>query len=202
MFRGERQKENAMRKVIVQEYMSLDGVMEDPGGAEGFEHGGWTVPYWNDEIGQVQQDELFASDALLLGRVTYQGFAAAWPSMTDEAGFADRMNGLPKFVASTTLQEPLAWNNSRLITGDVAEEVAKLKQQPGQDILIYGSGELVRRLGQHDLIDEYRLLVYPVALGSGKQLFRDGSKISLRPVETRALGSGVVLLSYQPERKA
>jgi dihydrofolate reductase len=176
--------------------------MEDPGGAEGFAHGGWTVPYWDDAIAQVQQAELFASDALLLGRVTYQGFAAAWPSMTDAGEFGDRMNGLPKYVASTTLQEPLAWNNSRLITGDVADEVAKLKQQPGQDILIYGSGTLVRRLGQHDLIDEYRLLVYPVVLGSGKQLFRDGSRMPLRPVETRALNSGVVLLTYQPDRQA
>jgi dihydrofolate reductase len=185
-----------MRKVIVSEFVTLDGVMEDPGGAEKFEHGGWTMPYWHDEIGKVKFDELFASDALLLGRVTYQGFAAAWPGRTDEAGFADRMNSLPKYVVSTTLEE-VAWNNSRLIKGNVAEEVSKLKQQPGQDILIAGSGVLVRTLMQHDLIDAYRLLVYPVVLGSGKRLFRDGSKTTLRLVETKAFPSGVVLLEYQ-----
>ena len=190
-----------MRKVIVSEFVTLDGVMEDPGGAEKFERGGWTMPYWNEEIGKVKFDELFASDALLLGRVTYQGFAAAWPSMTDEAGFADRMNSLPKFVVSTTL-EKVEWNNSRLIKGNVAEEVSKLKQQPGQDILIAGSGELVHTLMQHDLIDEYRLLVYPVVLGSGKRLFKDGSKTTLRLIETKTFRSGVVLLSYRPaERK-
>ena len=189
-----------MRKVIVSEFVTLDGVMEDPGGAEKFEHGGWTMPYWSEEIGKVKFDELFASDALLLGRVTYQGFAAAWPSMTDEAGFADRMNSLPKYVVSKTLEE-VKWNNSRLIQGNVAEEVAKLKQQPGQDILIAGSGKLVQTLMQHDLIDDYRLLVYPVVLGSGKRLFQDGSKTTLRLVETKAFRSGVVLLHYQPANK-
>src|SRR5437868_9157557 len=147
-----------MRKVVVSMSLSVDGVMEDPGGAEKFEHGGWTIPYWDDEIGKFKFEELFASDALLLGRVTYQGFAAAWPSQADEAGFADRMNSLPKYVVSTTLEE-LEWNNSRLIKGNVAEEVAKLKQQPGQAILIAGSATLIHTLMQHDLIDEYRLLV-------------------------------------------
>jgi dihydrofolate reductase len=186
-----------MRKVIVSEFVTLDGVMEDPGGAEKFEHGGWTMPYWSEEIGKVKFDELFASDALLLGRVTYQGFAKAWPTMKDEAGFADRMNSLPKYVVSTTLQE-VEWNNSRLIKGNVAEEVSKLKQQPGQDILIAGSGKLVQTLMQHDLIDDYRLLVYPVVLGSGKRLFQNGGKTTLRLVETRTFRSGVVLLHYQP----
>jgi dihydrofolate reductase len=185
-----------MRKVIVSEYVSLDGVMEDPGGAEQFEHGGWTIPYWNDEIAKFQFDGLFASDALLLGRATYQEFAKAWPSQTDEAGFADRMNSLPKYVVSTTL-EAMEWNNSRLIKGNIAEEVAKLKQQPGQDILIYGSGELVRTLMHHDLIDEYRLLVYPVVLGSGKRLFQDASKTTLSRVDTQTFSSGVVLLTYR-----
>ncbi len=190
-----------MRKVVVLEYVSLDGVMEDPGGAEQFEHGGWTIPYWNDEIAKFQSDGLFASDALLLGRATYQEFAKAWPSMTDEAGFADRMNSLPKYVVSTTL-EAVEWNNSRLIKGNVAEEVARLKQQPGQDILIYGSGELIHTLMQHDLIDEYRLLVYPVVLGSGKRLFRDGSTTTLKLVETQMFSSGVVALTYQPAQGA
>ena len=191
-----------MRKVIVSEYVSLDGVMEDPGGAEKFEHGGWTIPYWNDEIAKFKFDELFASDALLLGRVTYQGFAAAWPSMTDEAGFADRMNSLPKYVVSTTLEEPLAWNNSRLIKGNIAEEVARLKQESGQDVLVFGSGTLAQTLHQYNLIDQYNLLVYPVVLGSGKRLFGDRSNVALKLVETKTFSSGVVLLAYrsaQPE---
>jgi dihydrofolate reductase len=196
-----RTTEVPMRKVIVSEYVSLDGVMEDPGGAEEFEHGGWHNPFFVEEIGKYKFDELFASDALLLGRVTYQGFAAAWPSMTDEAGFADRMNSLPKFVVSTTLEEPLEWNNSRLIKGDVAEEVSKLKQEPGQDILIYGSGDLVHTLMQHDLIDEYRLMFFPVVLGSGKRLFKDGINTTLSLVETKTFSSGVVVLSYQPAAK-
>lgn len=189
-----------MRKVIVSEFVSLDGVMEGPGRDDPFELAGWTMPYGNQEIGKLKFDELFASDALLLGRVTYQGFAAAWPSMKDEAGFADRMNSLPKYVVSTTLKK-VEWNNSRLIKGNIAEQVSKLKQQPGQDILIGGSGKLVHTLIQHDLIDEYRLLVYPVVLGSGKRLFKDGSNATLKLVETKTFSSGVVLLRYQPNRK-
>jgi len=189
-----------MRKVVVSEYVSLDGVMEDPGGAEKFEHGGWTRPYWSDEMGKAKFDELFASDTLLLGRVTYQGFAKAWPTMKDEAGFADRMNSIPKYVVSTTLKE-VEWNNARLIKGNIVEEISKLKQQPGQDILIAGSGVLVQTLMQHDLVDDYRLLVYPVVLGSGKRLFQNGGKTTLKLVETRAFPSGVVLLHYQPAGK-
>jgi dihydrofolate reductase len=185
-----------MRKVIVSEFVTLDGVMEDPGGAEKFEHGGWTMPFWGDDIGKVKLDELFASDALLLGRVTYQGFAAAWPSRTDEAGFADRMNSLPKFVVSTTLRDA-SWKNSRLIRGNIAQEVSTLKQQPGQDILVAGSGSLVRTLMQHELVDEFRLLVYPVVLGSGKRLFGDARNATLRLMETKIFSSGVVLLRYQ-----
>jgi dihydrofolate reductase len=188
------QRRTNMRKVIVSEYVSVDGVMEDPGGAEGFEHGGWTNPYWNDDIAKFKSDENFASDALLLGRVTYQAFAAAWPESADEG--ADRMNSLPKFVA-TRILEHLEWNATPL-KGDVVEEVARLKQQPGQDLLIYGSGELVHTLMQHNLIDEYRLLVYPVVLGSGKRLFRDGSATTLKLVETKPFSSGVVALIYQP----
>jgi len=181
-------------------FLTLDGVMEDPGGAEKFKHGGWTLPYWDEQIGKLKFDELFASDTLLLGRLTYQGFADAWPARTNEAGFADRMNRLPKCVVSTTLKE-VEWNNSRLIKGNIAEEISKLKQQPGQDILIAGSGELVRTLMKHDLIDEYRFLVYPVVLGSGKRLFKDGTNTTLRLVETKTFSSGVVLLHYQPDRK-
>jgi dihydrofolate reductase len=185
-----------MRKVIVSEFVSLDGVMEDPGGAEKTRHGGWSFQFFNDESARYKRDELFACDALLLGRVTYQGFAAAWPTMSDPQGFADRMNGLPKFVASTTLKQ-LDWNNSRLLEGDIAAAVGKLKQQPGQDILVAGSGTLVRTLMQHDLIDEYRLMVHPVVLGGGKRLFADGTdRKVLKLTETRAFASGVVVLSY------
>jgi dihydrofolate reductase len=180
-----------MRKVVLSMFVSLDGVMEEPA---------WTFPYWNDEIAKFKYDELFASDALLLGRVTYQGFAAAWPSRTDEQGFADRMNSLPKFVVSTTLKN-VEWNNSSLIKDNIAEEVTKLKQQPGQDILVFGSGTLVRALMQQNLIDQYHLLVYPILLGKGKRLFKGGSKAALKLVETKTFSSGVVALIYQPDKK-
>ena len=182
-----------MRKIIVSEFVTLDGVMEAPDK--------WQFPYWNDETGKFKVDELYASDALLLGRVTYQEFAESWPSIKDEDGFADRMNSMPKYVVSTTLKEPdLTWDNSRLIKGDLTLEISKLKQQPGQDILISGGAGLVHSLMQADLIDEYRLLVYPVVLGSGKRFFRDGSNATLKLVEARSFGSAV-LLSYQPDRK-
>ncbi len=190
-----------MRKIIVSEYVTLDGVMEDPGGGEKSEHGGWSFQFWNEEAAKYKFNELFASDALLLGRVTYQGFAKAWPSMKDEAGFADRMNSIPKYVVSTTL-EKVEWNNSTLIKGNIAEEVAKLKQQPGQDILVAGIAELVHTLMQDDLIDEYRLMIHPVVLGGGKRLFREGTdKKALRLTDTRTFSSGIVVLSYQPAAK-
>jgi dihydrofolate reductase len=181
-----------MREVVAAEFMSLDGVVENPA---------WTFRYWNDEIAMFKFDELFASDALLLGRVTYQGFAAAWPSRTDEEGYADRMNGLPKYVVSTTL-ETAEWNNSHLITENIAEAVSSLKRQSGQNILIFGSAKLIHTLMRHDLIDEYRLLVYPVVLGKGQRLFDDESKVDLKLVETKVFSSGVVALIYQPEREA
>jgi dihydrofolate reductase len=166
--------------------------------AEGSEEelGGWTAPYWNDELQQMQYDVLFASDALLLGRVTYQGFAASWPSITDEQGFADRMNSLPKYVASTTLTEPLEWN-ATLLLGDPVEEVRKLKQEPGQNILIYGSGELVRSLLPHGVIDDLRLMIHPVFLGSGKSLLDDVDHTALTLTDSRATAKGVVTLTYQ-----
>lgn len=190
-----------MRKVIVTEYVTLDGVMEDPAGTEGAGLGAWSFQFDRGPEGdKFKLDEALASEALLLGRVTYQGFAEAWPSRTDEVGFADKMNSMPKLVVSTTLEE-VEWNNSTLIKGNVAEEVSKLKQQPGGDMLIYGSRQLVNTLMQHDLIDEYRLMVFPVVLGSGKRLFRDGSKTTLRLIDTKTFSSGIVLLSYQPDRK-
>jgi len=189
-----------MRRLVVSEFVSLDGVMEDPGGAERSKHGGWSHQFWSEEAARFKFDELFASDALLLGRVTYQGFAKAWPSMKDDQGFADRMNGLPKFVVSTTLAE-VEWNNSRLVRGDVAEEVSNLKQQAGQDILVAGSGRLVDTLMRRDLVDEYRIMVHPVVLGGGKRLFGEGSdRKVLRLVKSKKFGSGVVLLFYQPAR--
>jgi len=191
-----------VRKVVVSTYVTLDGVMQDPGGTGEFEHRGWTMPFFNEEAGKYAHDQLFACDALLLGRRTYKEFAASWPTaawVEGEGDFAARMNGLPKFVASTTLAEPLEWNNSSLIKGDVAQEVARLKQQPGQDILMYASAGLMRTLMRHDLIDEYRIWLHPVVLGSGKRLFDDGTgKTDLRLAGTTTLSSGVVILSYQP----
>jgi dihydrofolate reductase len=189
-----------MRRIVVAEFLSLDGVMEGPGRDDPFELAGWTMPYGNQEIGKYKYDELFASDAHLLGRVTYQGFAVAWPSRTDEMGFADRMNSLPKYVVSTTL-EKVEWNNSHLIKKDVEEEVFKLKQQSGQDILVAGSATLCNTLMELNLVDEYHLLVYPVVLGKGKRLFKEGGKASLKLVETKSFSLGVVLLRYQPDRK-
>lgn len=189
-----------MRKIVVTEFISLDGIIEDPGGAESYKHGGWTRPYWSDEIGKVKFDEIMNIDTHLLGRVTYEGFAKAWPNAKDTGEFGERMNNLPKYVVSTTLQKA-EWNNSTIIRQNVAEEVAKLKQQPGQDILIAGSGTLIHSLIQHDLIDEYRLLIYPVVLGSGKRLFKEDDDVKLKLLETAAFSSGVVYVRYQPERK-
>ena len=160
--------ENATRRfgqVVAVEYLTLDGVAQDPGPSGDFEHRGWTVPYWNDELLKYQSDLLFASDALLLGRVTYEEFVAAWPLRSGDP-FIDRMNSLPKFVASKTLKGPLQWN-ATLLEGDVADEVAKLKQQSDQNLPIYGSGALIGTLMQRNLIDIYQLMLYPIVLGSG-----------------------------------
>jgi dihydrofolate reductase len=190
-----------VRKIVVTEFISLDGIFEDPGGAENYKHGGWTRAYWSDEIGKIKFAELMAADAHLLGRVTYEGFAKAWPNAKDTGEFGDRMNNLPKYVISTTLQKA-EWNNSTIIKENVPEAISKLKQQPGQDILVAGSGQLVRTLNQHGLVDEYHLLVYPVVLGSGKRFFKDeNDMLSLKLVEAKPVGSSVVYLVYQPERK-
>lgn len=179
-----------MRKIIVSEFLTLDGVMEAPEN--------WTFQFASDEQEKFKLDELLASDALLLGRVTYEAFATAWPGRSDEAGFADRMNNLPKYVVSTTLREA-AWNNSTLIRTNVREELAGLKEQPGQDILVYGSGELVHTLLQYGLADEYRLMVFPIVVGGGKRLFRDEVDTAvLQLVDTTTFSSGVVVLTYRP----
>ncbi len=179
-----------MRNVVVTEFLSLDGVMEEPA---------WTFKYWNDEIAKFKGEESAAGDALLLGRVTYQGFAAAWPESTD-AGAA-YFNSVRKYVVSRTLEEPLAWHNSTLIKGDIVAAITDLKQQAGKDIVVHGSATLVQTLMEHDLVDRYRLLVYPLVLGTGKRLFREGIPATLKLLESRAFSSGVVAVVYEPDRQ-
>jgi dihydrofolate reductase len=177
-----------LRKLVASEYVSIDGVMEEPGQ--------WSFPFFNEEAAKFKHDELFASDALLLGRVTYEGFAKAWPTMEGTGDFGERMNGLPKYVVSTTLAAA-EWNNSRLIKDNVVEEIAQLKQQPGMDILLAGSGQLLQTLMQYDLVDEYRLMLHPIVLGSGKRLFPEGSeRKKLQLIETKPFQSGIVILTY------
>jgi dihydrofolate reductase len=187
----------AVGRIVVTEFVSLDGVMEDPGGAENFKHGGWSFEIARGEEGdKFKLDEAFASEALLLGRVTYEGFAAAWPSRDGE--FADKFNSMPKYVVSSTLDEP-EWNNSTVLKGDVAEEVGKLGQEQDGDIVVHGSAQLVQTLVENDLVDEFRLMVYPVVLGSGKRLFGETSdKKPLRLVESKVVGDGVAILIYEP----
>lgn len=159
----------------------------------------WTFRYWNDDIARFKGEESSASDALLLGRVTYQGFAAAWPESNDEG--ADYFNNVRKYVVSRTLEEPLEWNNSALIKDNILEEITNLKQRDGQDITVHGSATLVQALMQHDLVDLYRLLVYPVVVGQGKRLFREGTPATLKLLESRSFSSGVVALVYEPDRQ-
>jgi dihydrofolate reductase len=184
-------------RIVVTEFVSLDGVMEDPGGAESFKYGGWTFEInRGDEGDKFKLDEAFSSEALLLGRVTYEGFAAAWPSREGE--FADKFNSMPKYVVSSSLGEP-EWNNSTVLKGDVTEEVAKLKQEQDGDIVVHGSARLAQTLIEHDLVDEFRLMVFPVVLGSGKRLFGETSdKKPLRLVDSKVVGDGVAILIYQP----
>ena len=179
-----------MRKVIVSTMVSLDAVMEDPQL--------WSFDFMNDEILKVAYDQLFASDILIMGRVTYEAFAEAWSSRAGADEFADRINSLPKYVASRTLSAPLDWN-STLIEGDPADFIAELKQQSGQDILQYGIGELTHTLLKRGLIDELRFLVYPVVVGSGERFFETIDKTTLKLLESRTFSTGVVALTYQPE---
>jgi dihydrofolate reductase len=181
-----------MRNIIVTEYLTLDGVFEEPG------H--WSFDYFNDEAMQYKRDELFSSDVQLLGRVTYEGFAKAWPTMPDTGDFGERMNGMPKYVVSTTLTHA-DWQNSTIINKNIVEEIKKLKEQPGQNILVAGSGKLVHTLMQHDLVDEYRFMVHPVVLGSGKRLFTEGTeKLKLTLVDSKPFKTGIVILHYHPDR--
>jgi len=190
-----------MRKIVVAEFVSLDNVMQAPGGAEedtegGFTHGGWTRPFWHDDIGAHFFQSISQSDALLVGRKTWQIHGGAFEPMADGDPFGDIMNNMPKYVVSTTLTTASAWRNSTLISGNIVEEIRALKDQPGKDIYVDGSSVLVHALAEQDLIDEYSLLVYPIVLGNGKKLFRDGSRTDLRLIESRPFPSGVVLMHY------
>ena len=186
-----------MGKIVVTEFMSLDGVVEDPGGAEDFKHSGWSFEISRgDEGDKFKLDETMSSEVLLLGRRTYEGFAKAWPAREGE--FADKFNTMPKYVVSSTLEKP-EWNNSTVLKGGVAEEVAKLKREHDGDILVHGSPQLVQALIEHDLVDELRLMVFPVVLGSGKRLFGETSdKKTLKLVDSKVVGEGVTILTYAP----
>lgn len=194
-------------KLIVGAFLSLDGVMQGPGGPDedregGFDLGGWLVPYADEDMGTFMVESITSTDAFLLGRKTYEIFAAHWPLVTDENDpIATSLNSKPKYVASRTLDKA-DWNNSTLLNGDAAEAVAELKRQPGGDLQVQGSGELAQTLMRHDLVDEYRLLVYPVVLGKGKRLFREGNvPAALRLVDTKTTGTGVAIHTYQSAGK-
>jgi dihydrofolate reductase len=192
-----------MGKVVVTEFITTDGVIEGPGGGEGYEHAGWSFTFNRGEDGdKFKYDELMASGAQLLGRVTYEGFAAAWPSMGEDK-FGGKMNSMPKYVVSTTLTDEAAdWENSTVIRGDLAEQISAVKEQVEGDILVAGSATLVRSLAQHDLVDEYRLMVFPIVLGTGKRLFgEDSPRTVLRLASYTPVGpDGVIVLTYEPVR--
>ncbi len=190
-----------MGRIVVTEFVSLDGVMEDPGGDGNFKHKGWTFKFNRGEAGdKFKLDETRDSEALLLGRVTYEGFAAAWPSRDGE--FADKLNSMPKYVVSSTLDKA-RWNNSTVLKGDVLHEVSKLKQRVGGNVVVHGSAQLVQTLLANDLVDELRLMVFPVVLGSGKRLFgatSDQKRMQL--VESKTVGDGIAILIYKPSPEA
>lgn len=186
-----------MGRIVVTEFISLDGVIEAPGGGEGFAHAGWTFEIPRGEEGdKFKLDEVMDAEAQLLGRVTFEGFAAAWPSM--QGPFADKFNSMPKYVVSSTLDSP-EWNNSTVLKGDVAEEVSKLRESLDGDVLVAGSGQLVQALLEHDLVDELRLMVFPVVLGQGKRLFGTTSdKKRLQLTDSKIVGEGIAILTYRP----
>jgi dihydrofolate reductase len=187
-----------MGKIVVTEFVSADGVMEAPGGGEDFKYAGWSFEIERgDEGNKFKLDETMASEALLLGRVTYEGFAAAWPDREDEAGFADKFNSMPKYVVSSTLTDP-EWNNSTVISGDLAEEIAKLKDQHDGDIVVHGSAQLVHWLLDNDLVDQLNLMVFPVVLGTGKRVFGETSdKKTLSLKDSQIVGDGVAIMVYE-----
>ena len=185
-----------MTKIIVTEFMSLDGVFEAPGpDGSGFKYEGWTFPFQSDEFGPFKMDELRATDILLLGRVTYEGFAKAWPKMSGDE-FSDKFNSMPKYVVSKTLKKA-EWNNSQIISDNVIEEIKKMKNQDGGNITVHGSGMLARFLIENNLVDEVTILLYPLVLGTGKQLFANIHKAGLKLIETKPFHGGIVVLKYQ-----
>ncbi len=191
-----------MRELIVAEFITLDGVIQAPGGADedtegGFQHGGWTQPYWHDDIGAHFFQAMAQADALLLGRKTWQIHGGAFEPMAAGDPFGNVMNSIRKYVVSTTLKSASAWRNSTLISGKVVDAVRELKQQPGKNILVDGSSVLIHTLAQNDLVDEYSLHVYPLALGGGKRLFPEGKRLDLKLVESQALPTGVVFQRYR-----
>jgi dihydrofolate reductase len=193
-----------MRRIIVHEFITLDGVIQAPGGADedtegGFVHGGWTMPYWHDDIGKHFFQAMTQADTLLLGRRTWQTHGGAFEPMPAGDPFGDAMNGMSKVVVSTTLKSAAAWRNSTLISRNVVEEVRKLKEGPGKNILIDGSSVLIHTLVENDLVDEYDLHVYPRVLGSGKRLFPEGKRTNLKLIASQALPTGVVFQQYQPD---
>jgi dihydrofolate reductase len=192
-----------MSKLVVGTFLSLDGVMQGPGGPDedregGFEHGGWSAGYWDDVMGPIIDEWTNQADGLLLGRKTYEIFAAHWPRISGEDDpIAAKLNSVPKYVVSRTL-DTVEWNNSTLLQGDIAEEVGKLKDQPGTEIQVTGSGQLIQTLMKHDLVDEYRLWIFPVLLGSGKRLFADGTiPAGLKLADTKLSTTGVAIHSYE-----
>jgi dihydrofolate reductase len=190
-----------MGKLVVTEFVSVDGVFEDPGGSEAFEHGGWSFEFSRGDDGdKFKLDETIASDALLLGRVTYEGFADAWPKRSGDE-FSDKFNSMPKYVVSSTLENP-EWTNSTVISGDLSTEVPQLKQQHEKDIVVHGSGQLARGLLDLGLVDEIRLMVFPVVLGEGKRLFDGVDMRTLKLAEAKPVGpDGVIVLTYEPANK-
>ena len=191
-----------MRKIIVAEFITLDGVIQAPGGADedtdgGFVHGGWTMPYWHDDIGAHFFQTMSQADTILLGRRTWQIHGQAFEPVPAGDPFADALNGVQKYVVSTSLQSASAWRNSTLIQDNIVEAVRDLKEQPGKDILIDGSSQLIHTLAENDLVDGYKLHVYPLVLGSGKRLFPAGRRIHLKLIASEALPTGVVYQHYQ-----
>jgi dihydrofolate reductase len=188
-----------MGRIVVSEFVSLDGVIEAPGGGEDYRHGGWSFEIDRGPEGdRFKLDETIDAEALLLGRVTYEGFAAAWPTMEGE--FADKFNSMPKYVISSTLEEP-EWNNTTVLGGDLVDEVTKLRESASGNVVVHGSARLVQGLLEHDLVDELRLMVYPVVLGSGKQLFgKTTDKKRVRLTDTQLVGDGIVIHTYETVR--
>jgi dihydrofolate reductase len=192
-----------MREITVFNSLTLDGVMQAPGRPDedtrgGFAHGGWAAPYMDEVMGRVAAEGMAGPGALLLGRRTYEDFHGFWPNQTDNP-FTEVLDNTRKYVASTTLREPLGWRNSTLLEGDAAEAVARLKEQPGEDLTVLGSGELVQSLRRRDLVDRYVLLLHPLVLGSGRRLFPDGGPAStLRLVDSVPTTTGVIIATYQP----